>query len=289
MPATRVLWGQLLVVAFIVLLAVWGATEWTAWRLAFQPQLRPTWFKLLGWPIYPPPAFFWWWFAYDAYAPRIFVEGAAIATLGSLTAVAAAIGMSIWRAREAHNVETYGSARWADLADVRSAGLLGEDGVVLGRLNESYLRHQGPEHVLCFAPTRSGKGVGLVVPSLLAWSGSAIVHDIKGENWQLTAGFRAHHGRVMLSIRPIHRPRPTILCSRSAAALPKFETSRMSPTCWSIPKVHWRSVTIGRKPATRCWSVPSSTSSMPSPTRRSPASPRSCPIRGGRSRPRWSP
>jgi type IV secretion system protein VirD4 len=52
--------------------------------------------------------------------------------------------------------------------------------------------------VLCFAPTRSGKGVGLVVPSLLTWPGSAIVHDIKGENWMLTAGFRAKHGRVLL-------------------------------------------------------------------------------------------
>jgi len=49
---------------------------------------------------------------------------------------------------------------------------------------------------------RSGKGVGLVVPSLLTWPGSAIVHDIKGENWLLTAGYRSQHGRVLLSIRP---------------------------------------------------------------------------------------
>ncbi len=70
--------------------------------------------------------------------------------------------------------------------------------MVLGRFDGAYLRHDGPEHVLCFAPTRSGKGVGLVVPSLLTWPGSAIVHDIKGENWQLTAGFRARHGRVLL-------------------------------------------------------------------------------------------
>ena len=69
---------------------------------------------------------------------------------------------------------------------------------MLGKLDRDYLRHDGPEHVLCFAPTRSGKGVGLVVPSLLAWPGSAIVHDIKGENWQLTAGFRSRHGRVLL-------------------------------------------------------------------------------------------
>jgi transposase len=81
---------------------------------------------------------------------------------------------------------------------VTRAGLLGPDGVVVGRYGRAYLRHDGPEHVLCFAPTRSGKGVGLVVPSLLTWPGSAIVHDIKGENWTLTAGFRARYGRVLL-------------------------------------------------------------------------------------------
>ena len=84
------------------------------------------------------------------------------------------------------------------MEEVKAAGLLGPDGVVLGRYTHDYLRHDGPEHVLCFAPTRSGKGVGLVIPSLLTWPGSAIVHDIKGENWQLTAGFRAKHGRVLL-------------------------------------------------------------------------------------------
>jgi type IV secretion system protein VirD4 len=61
------------------------------------------------------------------------------------------------------------------------------------------------EHVLRFAPTRSGKGVGLVVPSLLTWLGSAIVHDIKGENWMLTAGFRARHGRVLVQGYPLWR------------------------------------------------------------------------------------
>ena len=70
----------------------------------------------------------------------------------------------------------------------------GSDGVLLGRWRDGYLRHDGPEHVLCFAPTRSGKGVGLVVPTLLTWPGSAIVHDIKGENWTLTAGWRARFG-----------------------------------------------------------------------------------------------
>ena len=51
---------------------------------------------------------------------------------------------------------------------------------------------------MAFAPTRSGKGVGLVVPTLLSWTGSAVVHDIKGENWQLTAGWRARFSHCLL-------------------------------------------------------------------------------------------
>ena len=192
MSATKILWGQITVVFLIVLVTIWAATQWTAWRLGFQPELGQPWFELArGVPVYLPPAFFWWWYAYDAYAPPVFIEGACIAASGGFISIAVAIGMSVWRAREAKNVETYGSARWATPVEIRGAGLLGPDGVVLGRLDRDYLRHDGPEHVLCFAPTRSGKGVGLVVPSLLTWPGSAIVHDIKGENWTLTAGFRA--------------------------------------------------------------------------------------------------
>jgi hypothetical protein len=68
MNATKILWGQVLLIIAVVLAFLWAATEWTAWRLAFQPQLGPSWFEILGWPVYQPPAFFWWWFAYDAYA-----------------------------------------------------------------------------------------------------------------------------------------------------------------------------------------------------------------------------
>ncbi|EIM72239.1 conjugal transfer coupling protein TraG [Nitratireductor aquibiodomus RA22] len=198
MSGTKILWGQILAVFTIILTTTWAATQWTAWRLGFQAQLGAPWFEIGGWPIYYPPAFFWWWYFYDAYAPPIFIEGAIIAASGGFIAIAVAILMSVWRAREAQSVDTYGSARWAKLTEIETAGLLGPDGVVLGKLNSEYLRHDGPEHVLCFAPTRSGKGVGLVIPSLLTWPGSAIVHDIKGENWQLTAGFRARHGRVLL-------------------------------------------------------------------------------------------
>ena len=198
MNGAKVMWGQLAAVFAIILAGTWTATEWTAWRLAFQPQLGRPWFELAGWPFYPPPAFFWWWFAFDAYAPRIFIEGAAIAASGGLVAIVVAMALSIWRARETGSVTTYGSARWAKRREVRAAGLLGADGVMLGRLRGEYLRHDGPEHVLCFAPTRSGKGVGLVVPTLLTWPGSVIVHDIKGENWRLTSACRSRVSRVLL-------------------------------------------------------------------------------------------
>ncbi|MFG1277169.1 conjugal transfer protein TraG [Xanthobacter autotrophicus] len=198
MRGGQILWGQVAVVFTIVLLTTWTATQWTAWRLGFQAQLGEPWFIVVGWPIHYPPAFFWWWYFYDAYAPSIFVEGAIVAASGGFISIAVAIGLSLVRARQAKNVATYGSARWAEPEEIRAAGLLGPDGVVLGRLDRDYLRHDGPEHVLCFAPTRSGKGVGLVVPTLLTWPGSTIIHDIKGENWGLTAGFRSRHGRTLL-------------------------------------------------------------------------------------------
>ncbi len=218
MSSTKVLWGQTCVVLGIVLLTMWAATQWVAWKLGFQPRLGRPWFELVdGLPIYYPPAFFWWWYAYDAYAPRIFLQGACIAASGGIISIVVAFAMSIWRAREAKTAATYGSARWAAASELRAAQLMDQDGVVLGRFGRHYLRHNGPEHVLCFAPTRSGKGVGLVIPTLLTWPGSCVVHDIKGENWNLTSGFRARHGRVLL-FDPTNR--------RSSAYNPLLEVRR---------------------------------------------------------------
>ena len=131
MSATKILWGQLLAVCGTVLLFVWAATEWTAYRLAFQPELGPPWFRLLGWPIYRPHEFFWWWFGYDAYAHAIFVQGGYIAATGGVMAFLIAVAMSVWRARETKRVTTYGSARWADPSEIRKAGLIGQDFVAI--------------------------------------------------------------------------------------------------------------------------------------------------------------
>ena len=79
-------------------------------------------------------------------------------------------------------------------------------GIYLGIWREwgraSYIRDCGPAHVLVFAPTRSGKGVGIVVPTLLTWPHSVLIHDIKGENWALTAGARKRMGQVCLKFAP---------------------------------------------------------------------------------------
>ena len=110
------------------------------------------------------------------------------------------VGMYVaWRRarRNAKNTDAYGSARWATAPEIEKTGLLNGDGVFLGVVRErardkgTYLRHSDPQHVLGFAPTRSGKGVGWVIPTLLTWRESVLVHDIKGENWALTAGWRA--------------------------------------------------------------------------------------------------
>ena len=198
MTAAKILWGQILAVTFIILTSVWAATQWTASALGFQAELGQPWFSLWDHPVYRPYDLFWWWFSYDAYAPQVFDTGGLIAASGGFAAIMVAIAMSVWRGRETRNSSTYGSAHWATRRDIVRAGLFAEQGVVLGKFNNSYLRHDGPEHVLCFAPTRSGKGVGLVIPTLLTWAGSAIVHDIKGENWSLTAGFRSGFSRALL-------------------------------------------------------------------------------------------
>ncbi|MGP5757232.1 conjugal transfer protein TraG [Pseudomonas aeruginosa] len=198
MQAQGVLFGQIAAVFGIVIAGVWGATQWTAAALGYQLRLGAPWFDFHGTPVYYPWKLFEWWFFFDAYAPQVFDTGGMIAASSGLLAVVVAIAMSVWRSRQARKVTTYGSARWADVADIRKAGLTQPAGVFLGQHDGHYLRHEGPEHVLTFAPTRSGKGVGLVVPTLLSWPASAVIHDIKGENWQITAGWRSRFSHCLL-------------------------------------------------------------------------------------------
>lgn len=198
MHSQGVLFGQIAAVFGIVIAGMWGATQWTAAALGYQLRLGSPWFDLFGTPVYHPWRLFDWWFFFGAYAPEVFDIGGAIAGCSGLIAVIVAIAMSVWRSRQSKRVTTYGSARWANTDDIRKAELSEPDGVFLGLHDDQYLRHEGPEHVLAFAPTRSGKGVGLVVPTLLSWPESVVIHDIKGENWQLTAGWRSRFSHCLL-------------------------------------------------------------------------------------------
>lgn len=85
----------------------------------------------------------------------------------------------------------HGDAHWATEAEVRAARLRAKKGIMLGRTgHNNYLIADDFQHVLLFAPTGSGKGVGFVVPNLVFWEDSIICHDIKMENHELTSGYR---------------------------------------------------------------------------------------------------
>ncbi len=198
MTPTKLLIGQITIVFAIVILGVWAATQWCADMLDYQAQLGAPWLVCFGWPVYEPWKLFDWWYHYEAYAPEVFDKAGTLAGASGFAGCGAAIIGSLWRARQNRLVTTYGSSRWATMREIGNVGLFRPAGVFLGWLKNQYLRHDGPEHVMAFAPTRSGKGVGLVVPTLLSWTGSVVIHDIKGENWQLTAGWRAKFSHCLL-------------------------------------------------------------------------------------------
>ena len=182
----------------VTLVSLWAATQWAASMLGHQPALGPAWLTVLGWPIYAPWKLFVWWLSFEPQAPTVFQRAGAAAAFGGMLGGAVGIGGAAWRASQHNKQATYGSARWADASDLSRADLTRDRGVVLGLYDKHYLRHDGPEHILCVAPTRSGKGVGLVLPTLLSWTGSAIIHDVKGENWELSAGWRAQFSHCLL-------------------------------------------------------------------------------------------
>lgn len=198
MSPTKLLIGQIIAVVAIVLAGLWASTQWAASMLGYQPKLGPAWFLVGDLPFYAPYQLFVWWYHFDAYAPGVFDKAGTVAASSGLLGCGGAIFGSLWRARQSRHVTTYGSARWATAREIRRAGLHREAGVFLGCYRDRYLRHDGPDHVMAFAPTRSGKGVGLVVPTLLSWTGSAVIHDIKGENWTLTAGWRSLFSHCVL-------------------------------------------------------------------------------------------
>jgi len=122
-----------------------------------------------------------------------------IALLAGGGATLAAIAGALLRRPRA---DVHGRARFATESEIADNGLRDPNGLILGRKGGRLLRFCGQEHVVVYAPTRSGKGVGVVIPNLLNWSESVIVLDIKKENWDITAGFRARAGQKVFLFDP---------------------------------------------------------------------------------------
>ncbi|WP_417519318.1 type IV secretory system conjugative DNA transfer family protein [Marinobacter sp.] len=189
-----------------------AATQFFAYTFNYQDSLGGS----VG-PIYAPWSILGWannW--YGTYPDEIMSAGSIglVVAAGGLLCVA--IAKVIASNSSKSNDYLHGSARWASKNDIQAAGLLprrrsGLDvvrskekptstGVYVGGWEDDngnffYLRHNGPEHVLTYAPTRSGKGVGLVVPTLLSWPQSCVITDLKGELWALTSGWRQKHAK----------------------------------------------------------------------------------------------
>lgn len=197
----------------------WVATEAVARGLGYQPALGQPLFD----HIYSPFDLVLWAVKFDHPARaglavhHIFVHAYAIVALGNGVGICIAALMAASRlSRLQRHTDLYGSAHWASPDEVRASGLVGRDrGAYVGawcdpQANRTkYLRDASATHCLAFMPTGSGKTVGLVIPTLLSWERSAVVHDLKGEIWEKTAGWRGASPEVGGLGQRVYRFEPT--------------------------------------------------------------------------------
>lgn len=199
--------------------SVWAATQYFAHKFEYQEALGANFHHL-----YAPWSILNWASKWNGQYPAEVTQAMGV---GVMTASVSLLGLAIMKTVVGNSIKPnqylHGSARWANWNDIVAAGLrpravsaIGKlmgrrevhDGVYVGaKLDDSgqlrYLRHNGPEHVLTYAPTRSGKGVGLVIPTLLSWRHSALITDLKGELYAMTAGWRQKYaGNKILRFEP---------------------------------------------------------------------------------------
>lgn len=142
--------------------------------------------------IFKMPAFFW----YYRHDPVVLKAVAGGALVGTIIA-----GLMLWWVAK-QKPPLHGAARFAKEGEIRRAGFRASDGIVLGKKGGKFLTFGGSEHCIVEAPTRSGKGVGIVIPNLLSWQESVVVLDVKRENWDATAGFRKKYGQAVYLFNP---------------------------------------------------------------------------------------
>lgn len=193
-----------------------AATQYAASALSYHRALGEPVLTFGKTSVYWPWACMDWFKRFHLQAPHVFTTMRAIAFGGGLASFLVFLGaITVLRGRPVSTA--HGSARWASEGELRRVGLLDQAGVVLCQTNSArfaaqpdgkggvrwtmkrdgqLIRHSGPEHILVFAPTRSGKGIGTVVPTLLLWEHSVVVYDIKKELWNLTSGWRRKFSNV---------------------------------------------------------------------------------------------
>lgn len=207
--AGGVQWKPLLIPIVLLVVGFPVITQVTAAALNYAPQLGSPAFAIGKAGIYAPWAWIDWTLKYiNTPASSGILKGLAAGGVCALLAIGWYVVAVIRGQKRIGSADgLHGSARFAAEAEIKEAGLLGQqDGVYIGGWTNKgtvqYLRHNGAEHVLGFAPTRSGKGVGLVIPTMLAWSESVIAYDIKGELWALSAGYRHQTGQQCFRFSP---------------------------------------------------------------------------------------
>jgi type IV secretion system protein VirD4 len=205
------------IVGFLCLLLTnVAATQYIAAHFQYQMALREPLFRFQRIALYEPFAWALWVWHYgqsgEAAVRMPLLFGAFLVVVGAFASggVFFFLNLRHTKALSRNTEDLHGSAHWATEQDLRNTGLLdAKQGVYVGGWYDEeahhlhYLRHNGAEHVLAFAPTRQGKGGALVIPSLLAWSESAVIYDIKGEAWSKTAGFRSQAGHICLRFAPV--------------------------------------------------------------------------------------
>jgi type IV secretion system protein VirD4 len=155
------------------------------------------------------------------YRGRLIAAG--VIGFGLMLLVWAALMVMLFKLRSHRNI--HGRARFAGMLDLANKGFLRQkdDGIVVGQMNGKLLRLPGQQFVILAAPTRSGKGVGVVIPNLLDYRESAVVLDIKQENFDLTSGWRKSIGHKIYLFNPFaedrrtHRWNPMTYVSTDAA------------------------------------------------------------------------
>ncbi len=184
--------------AFLALLAgLCTATQEIAGSFHFPREFGPGLFDVGRMRLYRPWAVLGWYGRYASGYPHAFDEASLWGLLAALTPVLLAIGLAR-RFRRAP--PQFGASAWAGREDVKRAKLVDPKGKisgrVLGRFGRRYLTYSGVEHAIIVGASRSGKGAGHVVPTLIAWPESVFVYDRKGELWHITADHRQRFSHV---------------------------------------------------------------------------------------------